>query len=250
MFCSQCGGKILDEAKFCSSCGSGVADASTAVTTNPILPPTNVDAKDLLKNHKTIGEEYANVPWVIKQLSKQKKVPDWSSQKAILRFEGAPKPNGSKVELVIAENFIALLTPFSFMSNQWASSIIFPRSEIKMLQVGTASHVQYMGLGSSVGDYWVINLITQAAGIGSKEVSASEAFKAGFQSAGTNYASGEYPTYLSLGQTNFQMNEYISLYEQKTMYLANFWPVSLDGGHVNTSGGFQTALGVGFWKEL
>ena len=120
----------------------------------------------------------------------------------------------------------------------------------KLLQIGTASHVQHMGLGSSVGDYWVINLITQAAGIGPKEISASEAFKAGFQSAGTNYASGEYPTYLSLGQTNFQMNEYISLYEQKTMYLANFWPVSLDGGHVNTSGGFQTALGVGFWKEL
>ena len=64
MFCSQCGGKILDEAKFCSSCGSAVADASKAVTTNPILPPTNIDAKDLLKNHKTIGEEYANVSWV------------------------------------------------------------------------------------------------------------------------------------------------------------------------------------------
>lgn len=49
MFCSQCGGKLLDEAKFCSSCGSGVADASKAVSANPILPPTNVDAKDLLK---------------------------------------------------------------------------------------------------------------------------------------------------------------------------------------------------------
>lgn len=139
MFCSQCGGKLIDEAKFCSSCGSGVAEAGKAVATNPVFPPTNADAKDLLKHHKTIGEEYANVPWVIKQLSKQKKVPDWSKQKALLRFEGYPKPNGSKVELVIAENFIALLTPFSFMSNQWASSIIFPRAEIKMLQVGTAN---------------------------------------------------------------------------------------------------------------
>lgn len=242
MFCSQCGGKLLDEAKFCSSCGLGVADASKAVSANPILPPTNVDAKDLLKNHKSIGEEYANVPWVIKQLSKQKKVKDWSKQKALLRFEGSPKPNGAKMELIIAENFIAILTPFSFMSNQWASSIIFPREEIKMLQIGTASHVQHMGLGATVGDYWVINLITQAAGIGTKTLSASEAFKTGYQSAGTNYANGEYPTYLSLGQTNYQMNEYISLYEQKTMYLANFWPVSLDGGHVNTSGVFKQHL--------
>jgi len=60
----------------------------------------------------------------------------------------------------------------------------------------------------------------------------------------------EWPIYVPLGDTPYKQQKSTEMYKAKIDVLGLFWPISLDGGHINKSGGISMSYGIGFWHSV
>ena len=221
MFCSQCGEKLQPNSKFCSSCGSQIAE-----TIEQQLPSQKISKEQILSDAQSVDSVFSSENWVINQLKKYDKKSGKSyNQKVISRFQGFfHKPSGQLHEIVITPDYIAVANKFSWTSNSYAGVTFFEHDSVKLLLFGSVSHTQHMGTTASQANLWSLSIV--------------------------NTSDFETFLYLPLGDTNYQMQKNIELYSAKVQILSEFWPVSLDGGHVDSSSGFISTYNVGFWHSI
>ena len=202
-----------------------------------------------LDSHNTVSQEYASKSTYLKQLQKSKLGQEVLDDKALARFLCHHKPQAvTDVELLFTENYIAIITPTTLLLA--GTCLILPRSEIKQIQIGTLEHTQFAGVGASTSAFWSVSIVTNKAGVEKAPLSFKEAFKAGKDGSKANIVDGEIRCFLPLGKTQFQAQEFSNLYDQKFTYLSSYYPVNADGGHMQSSAGFRTSIGVGFWHEI
>lgn len=102
---------------------------------------------------------------------------------------------------------------------------IHTRDSIKLIQVGSANYTHTSGNVSQNSEWWTISIILENE--------------------------RELPIiYMPLGNTNYQQQKNSELYSAKISILAQFWPMSLNGGHIEQAGGYSTNFGVGFWNSF
>lgn len=101
MFCSKCGNKLTDSAKFCNECGAKVKPSSEASSAEDVDVEVGITVS--LDNNKQ--EEFTNNDVYIEHLHKMLsvKIPNWISvgQTVRLREEGNTSRSGRKGDLLL-----------------------------------------------------------------------------------------------------------------------------------------------------
>lgn len=224
MFCTNCGIKIIESAKFCQGCGTAVLVAEDAPAPHHNL---TITPEEVLEQSQDVRAIFANEEWAINLLSKRwpKSDRDGFNRKVVGRFRGkVHNPTGGDRHIIFTDQYVGIVNKTSFASNEFGGAIVFEREQIKLVQVGSANYVHHSGTISTSSDWWTVNLI--------------------------NMEDREFQVYLPLGETNYQQQNNIKVYNAKISILSLFWPVSLDGGHIDKSGGFSSTFSVGFWHAI
>lgn len=225
MFCTNCGKENTSEAKFCQHCGHEVVilDSAKVPKSNKIT----FTSADVLRDSHDLLESFENQVWVTSLISKKwpKADKDGFNRKVVGRFKGKfYKPIGPEKEIIFTDQYVAVVGKGSLLHNEFAGAFIFRRESVKLIQVGTASHIQNSGTISNYSNWWTINIITND--------------------------DKEHPIFLSAGDTPYRKQQLTEIYNAKILILELFWPISLDGGHMDSSSGISMSLGVGFWREV
>jgi hypothetical protein len=99
-----------------------------------------------------------------------------------------------------------------------------PVQNIDHLSLGSAHHVQYSGLVSNDSNYWTLAIICTDGSV--------------------------YERYISLGSNEKAINDARQRLTHTFQYLANFFTVTMDGGHAESSDGYVTTMSYGVWRSF
>jgi hypothetical protein len=228
MFCKHCGTGFSNDAKFCEGCGSQVSNSSNK-SKDLIKESAEISPAEILNQSLDLIEVFENETWVVELIKKKwpKSNPGNYNQKVIGRFKGKlANPTGSDLEVIFTDEYLGLVSKGSPMGWPIPSMVVIhTRDKIKLIQVGSANYIHTSGAGSRNSDWWTVSIILEN--------------------------DRELPIiYLPLGETNFQQQKNSELYSAKISILAPFFPMSLDGGHIEKAGGYSIGFGVGFWNSI
>jgi tetratricopeptide (TPR) repeat protein len=202
---------------------------------------------------KNVMEEYQDKDKYLKQIKKAKSAQRLLEDQALVRFTAHHKPTaGTPVELLFSKNFVSLITPTTVgvLLGYTGGIVEIPRQEVIKIQLGTLQHTRYGGVSANTNPFLTVTVVTSKAGIDLKPISVGEAYRSGLNAHRANTLDGEYFIYLPLGKTMYQIEKYLEIYTEKFQFLSNFYPVSEDGGNLESSSGFRGTYSLGFWKEL
>jgi len=228
MFCINCGAQLASEAKFCQGCGTAIPN-SPSLEGDSKKGSVEISPAEILDQSPTLLTAFENETWIIDRFKKKSLIldPEGLNQKVVGRFRGGlGLPDGYKTDLVFTDKVLGLLCKGSAI--KWPNipfTRILEKHEIKLIQVGTANHVHTSGAASTSKDFWTIGIILQD----DKELPL---------------------LYIPLGDSNYKMQKTAEMYSAKISVLGQFWPVSLDGGHIAKSSGYSISVGAGFWHAI
>jgi hypothetical protein len=225
MFCIHCGCQVVEGAKFCQGCGKAIpgSQPKSSGTSTELTQPTK---EELLTQSQKVTGAFESETWLIELIKKKwpKSYPENFDQKVVGRFNGKLlTPDGQDIVVLFTDRYLALIIKGSPMGWPMPSFVhVHPRDTVKLVQMGTANYIHTSGAVSQSSDFWTLSLILE----NEKELPI---------------------IFLPLGSTTYQQQKNSEIYSAKISVLGEFWPVSLDGGHINKSGGYSLNLGVGFW---
>jgi hypothetical protein len=228
MFCTNCGIVIAEKAQFCQGCGS-------KVSTNPVADndPTSIVAKisasEILEQSLELESVFATETWVLNLMKKKwpKSNPNDYNRKVIGRLKGKfAALNGSDLEVIFTNEYLALVSKGSPMGWPIPSMVVvLTLEEVKLIQVGSANYLHGSTTTMEGADWWTISIILKNE--------------------------REMPIiFIPLGNTNYQHQKNFELYSAKISIIANFWPITFDGGHIELGGGQTTGFSLGFWTSV
>ena len=228
MFCTNCGTGLTDEANFCQGCGSKVSKSS-AKGEDSKQSLIQVSPSEILNQSLILSTVFQDENWIVELIKKKwpKNNPGDFDRKVLGIFKGKlATPTGSNLEIIFTDEYLGLVSKGSPMGWPIPSFAgIHTRDSIKLIQVGSASYNHTSGAMSQNSEWWTVSVIFENE--------------------------RELPIiYLPLGNTNYQQQKNSELYSAKISILAGFWPMSIDGGHIDKAGGYTTNFGVGFWNSI
>jgi hypothetical protein len=227
MFCSVCGARVTEQARFCRGCGSEIPSSSDHHEDSaPAL--VQISPSEILSQSQDFSTVFENESWVIDLVKKKwpKSNPGNYNRKVLGRFRGKLNPTGTDLEVIFTDEYLGLVIKGSPMGWPMPSFVhIHVRNTVKLVQVGSANYVHTSGSASRSSDWWTVSVILESG----KELPI---------------------IYLPLGDSNYQQQQNSELYSAKFSILTQFWPVTLDGGHIESAGGYSLNFGVGFWNSV
>lgn len=173
---------------------------------------------------ETVAHAFADNKKLIKHLTSY--VPAALDLKYITNLWGSTDPEKGE-DLIIFTNLHLLMVGTGFggwLDGGTSGDAYIPNQNIDHLSLGTAHHVQYSGFTSSEGNYWTLAIITTDGAV--------------------------YERYIALGSNEKQINESRQRLTHIFQYLANFFTVTVDGGHAETSDGYTTTMSYGVWNTF
>jgi hypothetical protein len=224
----HCGTGLTDEAKFCEGCGSQVSKSSRKGEDSK-QDLIQISPSEILDQSQVLLTAFQEKTWVIELIRKKwpKSNPGDFNRKVIGTFRGnLANPTGSDLEVIFTDEYLGLVSKGSPMGWPIPSMVVIHnRDSVKLIQVGSANYIHASGAGSQSFEWWTVSVILENE--------------------------RELPIiYLPLGNTNYQQQKNSELYSAKISILAQFWPMSLDGGHSEQAGGPSMNLGLGFWNSI
>lgn len=173
---------------------------------------------------ETVAQAFSNNSKLIKHLTTY--VPAALDLKYITNLWGSVEPEKGE-DAIIFTNLHLLLVAKGFggwLDGGTSEDAYIPNQNIDHLSLGTAHHVQYSGFTSSDSSYWTLAIVTTDGAV--------------------------YERYIALGSGEKQINEARQRLTHTFEYLANFFTVTVDGGHAESSDGYTTTMSYGVWNSF
>jgi hypothetical protein len=173
---------------------------------------------------ETVAQAFSNNSKLIKHLTTY--VPAALDLKYITNLWGSVEPEKGE-DAIIFTNLHLLLVAKGFggwLDGGTSEDAYIPNQNIDHLSLGTAHHVQYSGFTSSDSSYWTLAIVTTDGSV--------------------------YERYIALGSGEKQINEARQRLTHTFEYLANFFTVTVDGGHAESSDGYTTTMSYGVWNSF
>lgn len=173
---------------------------------------------------ETVAQAFSNNSKLIKHLTTY--VPAALELKYITNLWGSAEPEKGE-DAIIFTNLHLLLVAKGFggwLDGGTSEDAYIPNQNIDHLSLGTAHHVQYSGFTSSDSSYWTLAIVTTDGAI--------------------------HERYIALGSNEKQINEARQRLTHTFQYLANFFTVTVDGGHAESSDGYTTTMSYGVWNSF
>jgi hypothetical protein len=173
---------------------------------------------------ETVREAFADDKKLMKHLTSY--VPASLDLKFILNLWGSTDPEKGEDLIIFTNLHLMLIGPGygGWLDGGTSGDAYIPNQNIDHLSLGTAHHVQYSGFTSSEANYWTLAIITTDGAV--------------------------YERYLALGNGEKQINESRQRLTHIFQYLANFFTVTVDGGHAESSDGYTTTMSYGVWNSF
>lgn len=250
----ECGYQLPEEAKFCIKCGKATQmeeESKDSGLGKSSLP------ENWQSNHRKVSEAFPDAPWIPSFLSKQtswvgeENFPDAINEIALMSFSGRFIPTGrADSVLLFTPGYVALLGKKKMMSSQL--DIVIPSKNIIKIQIGTQSHLFRGGSVAFQGNFWHVSVITERARTGEDTRPANNYAQArsGLPLLYKYFTNGQADFFIEAGRTAFEAEETEKKLLELFSYLANFYEVTLDGGHIESSSGSNTQFGVGILYDF
>lgn len=173
---------------------------------------------------ETVAAAFANDKKLIKHFTSH--VPAALDLKFILNLWGSSDPSKGSDLIIFTNLHLMLIGPGygGWLDGGTSGDVYIPNQNIDHLSLGTAHHVQYSGFTSSEANYWTLAIITTDGAV--------------------------YERYIALGNGEKQINDSRQRLTHTFQYLANFFTVTVDGGHAESSDGYTTTMSYGVWNSF
>lgn len=173
---------------------------------------------------ETVAQAFSNDSKLIKHFSKF--VSAALEYKFITNLWGSTDPAKGADPIIFTDQFLILVGAGygGWLDGGYSADTFIHVQNIDHLSLGTAHHVQYSGFTSSEGNYWTLAVITHDGAV--------------------------YERYIALGNGEKQINESRQRLTHTFQYLANFFTVTVDGGHAESSDGYTTTMSYGVWNSF
>lgn len=198
------------------------------ITGTPIETTSSNDESGKLflsdEGTQTLGEAFAGNAKLIKHLKNL--APSTLDFKYVTNLWGSKEPRKGD-DAIIFTNSQVLIVASGFggwLNSGSLNDVFIPNEKIDHLSLGTAHHVQYSGFTSADENYWTVAIVTVDGAV--------------------------YERYIALGTNEKDMNHSRQRLTHTFEYLANFFAVTVDGGHAESSDGYTTSIGYGVWQSL
>ena len=213
--------------------------------------------KNWQSQHKKVSDAFPEAAWIPAFLSKQtswvgeENFQDALNELALASFTGRFTPTSrADSVLLLTPGYVALLGKKKMMSAQL--DIVIPSKNIIKIQVGTQSHLFRGGSVAFQGNFWHISVITERAKRAENTRSANNFAqgRTGLPLLYKYFTNGEADFFIHAGSTSYEIEENEKKLKEIFSYLANFYEVTLDGGHIESSSGWNTQFGVGILYDF
>lgn len=169
-----------------------------------------------------VEKAFAEDAKMIKHLTKY--LPGALKIKYVTNLWGSTAPErGSDAIIFTNQNIIIVGAGYG----GWLDSggdIVISASNVDHLSLGSAHHTQYSGFVSNDSNYWTLAIICKDGSV--------------------------FERYISLGSNERQINDSRQRLTHTFQYLANFFTVTMDGGHAESSDGYVTTMSYGVWRSF
>lgn len=167
--------------------------------------------------HLSVEEAYVNYPETIAYLKEHH--PGILNDGYLMRFFCYTKILGSQEEIVITDNYLAML-PAKKKGWTVGDGIIISRANISQISVGSEYHTEYQGITSTDMAFWTLTFETN-----------------NFQ---------QFTRYLYLGKNEREMNQNRPSIGQTIQMLGEHFQL-VQGDSFTSTGGYKTTFGYGWW---
>lgn len=172
----------------------------------------------------TVAKAFSSDAKLIKHLTKY--VPAALDLKYITNLWASDEPTHNSGAMIFTDQHLLIVAPGygGWLDGGTSGDIFIPNQNIDHLALGSAHHVQYSGFTSSDSNFWTVAIITTDGAV--------------------------YERYISLGSGEKQVNESRQRLTKTFQYLSNFFTVTVDGGHVESTDGYTTTMSYGVWNTF
>jgi hypothetical protein len=201
-------------------------DALLTATPNEKKAPVAATQSLTLANASktTVAKAFESDTKLIKHLTKY--VPAALELKYITNIWGSSDPTHNSDAIIFTDQHLLIVGAGygGWLDGGTSTDVFIPVQNIDHLALGSAHHVQYSGFTSSDSNYWTVAIITTDGAV--------------------------YERYISLGSGEKQINESRQRLTKTFQYLSNFFTVTVDGGHVESTDGYTTTMSYGVWNTF
>jgi hypothetical protein len=174
--------------------------------------------------NQTIAQAFSENAKLIKHLTNH--LPAALQLKYITNLWGSTEPENGEDAIIFTNRHVLIVAKGfgGWLDGGSYQDVYISNENIDHLSLGTAHHVQYSGFTSSDSNYWTLAIITTDGAV--------------------------YERYIALGSNEKQINDSRQRLTSTFKYLANFFTVTVDGGHAESSDGYTTSIGYGVWQTF
>lgn len=165
----------------------------------------------------TIEKAYAKRPEIVEFLRTH--APQLLKDTYLMNFFCFTGVTGKSEEVIVTDDYVAFI-PEKLSGWNAGQMQLIRRESVVAISVGSEYHTEYQGITSTSASYWTLTFET------------------------SNYE--QFTRWLYLGKNEKEMNQYRPQLGKIMDTLGNFFILE-EGDSFQTSGGYQTTFGYGFW---
>lgn len=203
----------------------GLSTAAPAQSSSSGAGSTSASGVEKLSvaGNSTVAQAFSENAKLIKHLTKYQS--NVLGLKYVTNIWGSTEPQKGDDAIIFTNHFLVIIgAGFGGWLDTGLSDIQIPNVNVDHLSLGSAHHTQYSGFVSNDSNYWTLAIICKDGSV--------------------------FERYISLGSSERQINESRQRLTHTFQYLANFFPVTVDGGHAESSDGYVTTMSYGVWHSF
>jgi hypothetical protein len=168
-------------------------------------------------NATTIQNAYAQRPELVEYLRIH--APEVLGDSYLMNFFCLTGVTGKSEEVIVSDGYVAFI-PEKLSGWNAGQMQLIRRESVVAISVGSEYHTEFQGITSTSASYWTLTFET------------------------SHYE--QFTRWLYLGKNEKEMNQYRPQLGRIMDSLGNFFDLE-EGDSFQTSGGYQTSFGYGFW---